>query len=441
MTNGAPVIERASATDRAFLAMGTAGRPVQFGVVLLLGRARDLDLARVRQLIAERVPAVPRLRRLLVPAAGGPIWVDDPAFDVRRHVRAIVCEPPGDRQALLDTALSLVSGPLPRTAPLWSATFVTGLGGGEAALVVVLDHVLADGVGGLSVLARLVDGGPGGTTTPFPRPRPGTAALVRDALIGRLRALGRIGPAVRALRASTAASGGLHPDRATPCSLLAPTAPPGRLAVVSAELGPLRAAAHRHSASVNDAVLVAVAGALRRLLSARGETVETFAIAVPVSGRVAEAGAALGNAVSPMLVTVPATGAVPGRLTRVAAQVRAGRPAATGPPPIAVLGALFRGLAALGGYRWYLDHQRRMHTLVSHVRGPAEPVAFGGVPVRAAIPLSVGENGNLTVVFEVLSYAGTLAISVLADRTRVADLDVLARGLAVELAMVAREAR
>ncbi|MET8997607.1 wax ester/triacylglycerol synthase domain-containing protein [Amycolatopsis sp. NPDC004169] len=436
-------VDRASPTDRAFLAMGTGDGPVQFGVLLLLGPARGLDLARVRQLIGERLPAVPRLRRRLVPApwgGGGPIWVDDPGFDVRRHVRPAVCAPPGDRQAVFDTALSLVSARLPREAPPWSATFLTGLTGGEAALVVVLDHVLADGVGGLAVLARLVDGAPA-VAAPFPRPSPDAPALRREALAGRLRSVCRIGPAVRALFASTGAAGGLHPPRATACSLLGPAGPRRRLAVVRAELAPLRAAAHRHGASVNDAVLVAVAGALHRLLLTRHEDVRAFAVAVPVSGRAAADASHLGNAVSPLLLTVPATGDVAGRLALVAARVRASKAAATGPPPIAVLGALFRLSATLGLYRWYLDHQHRMHTLVSHVRGPAGPVTFGGVPVVEAVPLSVGASGNLSVVFEVLSYAGSLVVSVLADAARCPDLDALADGLAAQLALVCRESR
>jgi diacylglycerol O-acyltransferase len=92
---GRPVVERASPTDRAFLAMEARGRmPEQFGVILLLDQAGGLDLAQARQLIAERVPAVPRLRpRLIRPpfGCGGPIWVDDPHFDIRRHVRAVAC--------------------------------------------------------------------------------------------------------------------------------------------------------------------------------------------------------------------------------------------------------------------------------------------------------------------------------------------------------------
>ncbi len=280
--------------------------------------------------------------------------MDDAGFDIRHHVRPAVCTPPGDEQALLDTALSVVATPLPRGAPSWSAVFVTGLADGRVALVVVLHHVLADGLGGLAVLADLMDEGAGTPEMSFPRPRPTAGVLARDAFLGRLRSLRRTGQAFRALRDSTAAAGGLHPPWATSCSLIGPTGPHQRLAVVHADLAALGVASHRHGASTNDAVLVAVAGALHRLLVSRGESVETLAVAVPVSGRHAGSGAALCNVVSPMLVQVPGTGDVAGRLERVTAQVRAHKAAATGPPPIAVLGGGFRLLAALGGYRWYI---------------------------------------------------------------------------------------
>ena len=141
-----PVIERASATDRAFLAMeARGGIPEQFGVILLLGQAGGLDVAQARQLIAERIPAVARLRQRLTRApfgCGGPIWVDDPRFDIRRHVRAVAYREPADEPALLETALKLIAAPLPRAAPLWRAALVTGLADGAAALVLVLHHPL-----------------------------------------------------------------------------------------------------------------------------------------------------------------------------------------------------------------------------------------------------------------------------------------------------------
>jgi len=433
------IVERASSADRAFLAMDTGEVPEQFGVVLLLEAADGFDLRCARQLIADRIPAVPRLRRHLVAApfgGGGPIWVDDQGFDVRRHVRAVACARPGDEQALLDTALSVVATPLPRKSPLWSVVFLTGLADGGVALVVVLHHVLADGIGGLSVLAHLVDQGAGAADVPFPRPRPTAGTLAREALRTRLLAVRRGGQAFRSLRASMAAGGGLHPPRATPCSLIRPTGPGRRLAVVRADLAALKVVAHRHGASANDAVLVAVAGALHRVLLARGECVDTFVITVPVSGRPAGEGTALGNMVSPMLVPVPATGKMVRRLEQVGAEVRANKAAATGPPPIAVLGGPFRLLAALGGYRWYMNHQHRMHTLVSHVRGPRTAVTFGGTPITTAIPIGLGDGGNLTVFFEVLSYAGTVTISVIADADLFPDLDTLIDGLRAELDLV-----
>jgi len=208
------------------------------------------------------------------------------------------------------------------------------------------------------------------------------------------------------------------------------------MAVVRADAAALRAAAHEHGATTNDAILVAVSAALGQVLAARGEPVDTIVLTVPVSGRRSASAASLGNMVSPLLVAVPAAGDPDGRLRQVAAYVRAHKADATGPAPIAVLGWLFRPLAALGGYRWYMRHQHRMHSLVSHVRGPMQLLTFGGCPIVSAIPVSVGEAGNGTVYFQVLSYAGTVTISILTDPDRLPELDALAGALRTELALI-----
>lgn len=428
-----PAIDRASPTDRAFLAMDTGSVPSQLGVILVLDGG--FALPRARRILAERIRAVPRLRQKLVrppPGCGGPIWVDDDGFDIRNHVRAVGCPAPGDERALLDAAVSVIGTPLPRGVPPWSAVFVTDLADARAALVFVLHHALVDGVGGLALLGNLVDEGATTAGAPFPQPRPGTNGLALDALRRRLRALRGWRHALRLLRTSMAAGGGVRPPRATRCSLNRRTGPRRRLAVVRTDLATLREAAHRHGATTNDALLVAVAGALRRVLLARGESVDTIAIAVPVSGRV-DGEPVLGNMVAPMLVPVPATGAVSSRLARVAAEVRARKASATGPPPIALLGWLFRPLATLGGYRWYMSHQHRLHTLVSHVRGPGTRLTFGGIPISSAIPVAVAEGGNITANFQALTYAGTMTITAIVDPDLFSDLDTLTAGLRTEL--------
>ncbi|TNC26026.1 wax ester/triacylglycerol synthase domain-containing protein [Amycolatopsis alkalitolerans] len=421
-----PTIERASPGDLAFLAMDSRTMPEQFGVLLSLDWA-GFDLARARRLFAQRIPALPRLRQRLVrvPAGcGGPIWIDDTGFDLHQHVRAMPCED------LLSTALEVVATPLPRTAPLWSAVFLTGPGG-EVGLVIVLHHALADGVGGLAVLAHLLDPGTAAPETPFPRPWPANRQLAAENLARAVARLRRSREFWRQLRAALSAGGGLWPPRAAPSALLRKTGPRRVLRAVRVEVEPLRKAAHRCGATVNDAVLVAVGGALHRVVSQ-----PAFAIAVPVSGR--PQGDGLGNVVTPMLIRVPGGGDLLWRLRQVAAQVRETKAAAAGPSLLALLGKAYRGLAALGGYRWYMNHQHRLHTLVSHVRGPAEPVFFGGHPVRSAVPIGIGEGGNVTVYFEVLSYAGCLTITVIADPDHFTEIDTVAAALRAELDAIAR---
>ena len=70
-----PVIERASATDRAILAMDAGDVPEQLAVILVLEQVGGLDVQRVRGLIARRLSAIPRLRQRLVRVpfgCGGP---------------------------------------------------------------------------------------------------------------------------------------------------------------------------------------------------------------------------------------------------------------------------------------------------------------------------------------------------------------------------------
>src|SRR6266536_4018540 len=89
---------------------------MQVGACLLLDAGPAFDLSVAQRLVAERVRAVPRLRQRLVrtpPGCGRPVWVDDPSFDISRHLRRTRCPPPGDERALLDLAADVITEPLP----------------------------------------------------------------------------------------------------------------------------------------------------------------------------------------------------------------------------------------------------------------------------------------------------------------------------------------
>ena len=265
--------------------------------------------------------------------------------------------------------------------------------------------------------------------------RPGASwPLMRRPAAGR-RVL-RLPAGIRSLRRWFRAAGGSRPDPAAACTLIGPVGRRRRYEVVRVEVAPLRALAHGHGATVNDAVLVAVTAALRDLLAARGEAVDPIAVGVPVSMRRSTTAATLGNEVAPILVPAPVTGGLPQRLERVAATVRTGRAVATQPPPAGVATAIWWA-ARLGLLRRYMARQRRMHTMVSSIHGPDEPITVGGSTVVSIVPLVSAETGNVRVSFDVLSYAGTITITVVADPDAVPDLPDLAAALHRELSALA----
>lgn len=427
-------IERASPTDLMQLACDLPASPMQVTAILVLGTSSAVDLAAVRDVIGRRVHAVPRLRQRLVraPFGGGrPVWVDDLGFDIGDHVYAVGCPAPGDEAALLGVAADIMARRLPRNRPLWSATLVTSLSDGRAALVLTLHHVLADGIGGLAVLARLVDGAPTMPDTVFPRPSPGRRALFLDASGTRLRSLGHLPARARRLRSAFAelAGGGVPgPSRS---SLNRPLGANRSLAVARVDLARVQRLAHAHGATVNDVVLTAVTAALHAVLRYRGEDVDRFVISVPVAGRRAAMVGHLGNEVGVMTVPVTAAGDPHQRLAAIARTTRNRRPAAPG-ASAALLGPVFRALAWLGIYRWVVGRQHLVTTMVTNLHGPDVPLSFLTVPITEIIPVSP-ITGNVTVGFAVLSYAGTLAVTVVADPGRCPDLPVLLARLQSEL--------
>ncbi|HEY5878711.1 MAG TPA: wax ester/triacylglycerol synthase domain-containing protein [Nakamurella sp.] len=434
----APRITRLSADDMIQLAQEASGARMQFAAVAVLDGAPGLgDL---RGLIESRLGAVPRLRQRLVRVPyGRPIWVDDPDFDIGRQIDELPCRSPGDRPALLAAVADIIERRMTLTRPPWRITLVRGLSGGRAALVIVLHHVLADGLAGLAVLSRLVDGGGAGG-----RPRTArwpTAAEVRaDAraehrrriaaspgLPGRLRAA-----AAELLRGGT--------GTAPRCSINAgPVGQRRALAVAQVDLAAVAATARLVGGTVNDVVLTAVTAALACVLAGQGERLERLIVSVPISARRRADTVELGNRVGVLPVSLPLAGPTGERLAAVAAVTRS-RKTETPGASTALLGPFVRALAAIGVFGAFIGHQRLVNTFVTNVRGPREPLSLGGCRIAELIPVSA-ISGNVGVAFAVLSYAGRLTVTVVADPDRCPDLERLAGLLQAQLDDLAAPAR
>lgn len=424
-----PRIDRAGADDVLQLAVDRGARvPMAIGALLVLGPQGRPSADEARALLLRRGASVPRLGQRLArtpPAGGRAVWLDAGSAAVAACVDQVdmaSAHPPDVPRTLLDAAADLVLTRIPPGGPLWRARLVLAPDGAVAAVALVAHHVVADGMGGLAILAALADP-PAGTaplddtgdpTGPRPPERmPPWGLLVRDAWAGRLAWLRGRGGTAGHLAEGLDELGMRRPRLAERCSLVGATGDRRRLELATADLASVQAFAHAHGASVNDVVVTAVTGALVDLLARRGEGVDELVVSVPVSRRRQGDAGSLGNETGVVPVRVPGVADASHRLAAlVAQQSRVRAPGRGG--SAAVLTPAFRALAAVGAFQSFVDHQRLVHTFVTNVRGPAQSLRFAGAEVSAVVPVAVNP-GNVAVSFDVLSYAGTLGVTLVCD--------------------------
>lgn len=408
--------------DLTVLAADHGPVPMNMGAILIFDQANAPTPHTIHALLAERVPTVPRLRQTLrhTPfGAGRPIWVDDPDFNVDRHLDVVSPPGQGEPRELFDIATDLLCRPLPTDRPLWRARLVSAPG--HTALVVILHHVLADGLGGLAVLAALADEGSNRIVRDFPQPQPDIWALVSDATRERLHAVRSLSAAVRRALSGLGELGAGRARLIDRTSLNRPTSARRRLTRITVPLDQVVATAHRYGGTVNDVVVAAVTGALLDTLHARGEWPRRLVVSVPISGRT-DAGAP-GNNTGVLPISVPAIADDVTRLAEIIAATTAARSTVRA-SSAAPLGAAFRLLHRTGLFQLFIEHQRLVHTFESNLRGPTAALHLAGHRVEALVPLVV-TPGNIGVTFTVLSYAGNLTLAVIADPDVVPDHDAL----------------
>src|SRR5438445_13215968 len=85
---------------------------------------------RFQQVLAERLHLLPSFRRRLVDVPLGlhhPVWIEDPDFDLRRHVHRVGAPAPGGPRELAEVISDVASHQLDRRRPLWEVWVVEGL--------------------------------------------------------------------------------------------------------------------------------------------------------------------------------------------------------------------------------------------------------------------------------------------------------------------------
>jgi WS/DGAT/MGAT family acyltransferase len=273
----------------------------------------------LREHIGSRLCRAPRYRQRLAQIPLGihaPIWVDDDQFDLCRHVRV------SRSHDINKVVEKVMSTPLDPVDPLWQIWIADKLSDGRIGVVGKAHHCMVDGIAAVELAALLLDS----TSDPPPaepddwEPAPAPSPMkmfaggLRDRVVDELdvlrfpaklarspkRVLGLAEDTQRAARALT------HSFKPSPASLLnRPISPFRHLARSNRPLEDLKQIKGHFRTSINDVVLAASSGGVRRFFERRGERPTRLKTMVPVSLRDFDKAGELGNRISFVFVDLP----------------------------------------------------------------------------------------------------------------------------------------
>ena len=450
-----PNPDRLTALDSAFLHLEEANGVTMHVASCMLFEGEIPPYNEFLAALDSRLHVVPRYRQRLanVPLGQGrPVWVDDPHFNARFHVRHTALPRPGSEQQLKNLAGRVFSQQLDREKPLWEIWLVDKLEGDRFALLAKTHHALVDGVSGVDITTVLFDAAPDASPPAPPerswvaRPLPSDAQLLAEALLERAtlpseivrgvravfrgprRVLGRIADDIAAVGAL--ASGGFSPAPHTPLNVS--ISPHRRFDWVGADLDRFKAIKNVLGGTINDVVLSAVSLALGRWLRDRGFPVEdlTLKAMVPVSVRADVERGALGNKVAAMWASLPVWSQDPVE-TFALVHAEMGQLKESGQAVGAtVLTNLsdFAPPTIMSQAARLQSRQRFINLVVTNVPGPQYPLYLLGrrmVAIQPMVPLAE----NLALGVAIMSYDGNLHFGLNGDYDAMADIAYLASDL------------
>jgi len=443
--------ERFSAQDSSFLIFEDPNTHMHLGGIAIFDAgplatpAGGVDIERIRRHVESRLHWIPRYRQRVayIPLERHPVWVDDDHFNLSYHVRHTSLPRPGDEEQLKRLTGRIMSQRLDRRRPLWEIWIVEGLEGGRFAMISKTHHCMVDGVAAVDLLSVLLSPIPEHPMEEapawVPRPSPTPLALLRDEAlrqvqrpIGLARWLGstlrrpEVAPErvfERVAAAWETINAGLRGAARTP--LNQPIGPHRRFDWLTLDLGEVKGVKERFGGTVNDVVLAAVAGAVRRFLRKRRVTLERmdYRIVVPVSVRSEDERGRLTNRASGWLMSLPIQEHDPRRrLVKIRETTKRLKDSnqARGVELLTQL-AEWAGAAVITLGTRLASRLAPYNLIVTNIPGPQVPLYMLGAALLGGYPtVPLFENQGLGVA--TFSYAGKLCWGFNADWDLVPDL-------------------
>ena len=440
---------RLSALDDSFLAVESPTAHMHVGWASLFEPPAERprpSFEELRDHIGARLSRAPRFRQKISHAPLGldsPSWIDDPEFDIARHVRSI------DSGDLDEIVAGCMSEPLDHERPLWEFCIADELSDGRIGVVGKAHHCMVDGIAAVELASVLLDPTPEPPAADGegwrPREAPGTASrlgaiaaakageqldLARGGsrlLSSPRRLLGLPGRAVDATIGALTRT--LRP--ATPVAELNDPLSSGRvLGRVERPLADLQRVRKRFRATVNDVYLAAAAGAVRDLFKARGADPVPLKTMVPVSVRDDGELDQLGNRISFMFVELPCEEPdAERRLRRVQAETgecKEGGDAGNADTALQLVGYAPRALRRVVAHA--MASPRMFNLTVSNIPGPREPMFMAGCELKEAYPIvPLAERHALSIGMTTIQDRACFGLY--ADERALGDVDQVADAL------------
>lgn len=458
--------------DAALILAETAEMPLHnLGVLILepLSREKPFDYESMRRTFEARLHLAPEFRRRLLESPLGLAdlrWIEDPRFDLGRHLLRATLPPPGGQEELAAFIADYAARLLDRDKPLWELVVVDGLASGDLAAIAKIHHAAMDGLHLSAMIGDLFNAGPdeaphrAGIDTWRPERELGRVRLAIDSarlLVGKPRKVARAAASVvaalirsRHLRASRS-----ERDSREARIEIPPTPWRGALTVhrtaafTDVSLEDIRAICAAFGTTVNDVVLAAAAGSLRRWLLAHDALPNVPLIAnVPIA--VKRAGEQAANQISMLRLHLPTDEAdAVARLQRIHAEAMRGKKEhhASGANPYRRLTDLALGATVPAFVAWIVRfysshrggdfHPALWNVVISNVPGPPHELYLGGAHVKCIYPFGPVQHGsglNLTVI----STGDRLGLGVLACREKVPDVADIATAFTEEIESLLR---
>ncbi|WP_410790043.1 wax ester/triacylglycerol synthase domain-containing protein [Kribbella sp. C-35] len=392
-------------SDAFFLHVETAEAPQHVGGLVVFEPSDDraLSVERVTELVKGELGRLPRFRQRLEPSSRWrrQRWTDVAEIDWSWHIseRRSTDGWAGVRRIVAE----LAAIPMARDRPMWRIVMVRDLEPGVSAMILLLHHAVADGIGTMIQALNLF------------RPRvelPG----VRRTAPGRAQLIGATIAGLAQLATDGGAGGRLEPMSAR-----------REFATADLELAAVRRAASSRGVRVTDLLLGLVAEAV---VSTHPEVATRLRgrmrVTVPLMLR-DTAVAAETNATAAVMVDVPLDGRpfdelvteISRRTTRLRTPSRA----------VASRFVMTTGLRALPGPAagWFaraVYGRRFFHAIVSNMPGPTQSLSMDGVTIATVYPILPLAPGS-PLALGALSWTGSLGIGVATDPATF-DADVLA---------------